>query len=442
MANYELSNRIYELRTQKGLSQKELGAILGVSNKAVSKWETGTAIPKTETLIKLAEVFEISTEELLNMALPLQNSQPRNESIMINPANARIGKTLSEFRAEKGLFLKDVAEKIGVSEEELQQIEESDLVPDEIANKLVTAYNLTTNDFAKPVYKSKTVTRKDFLKTAFIYEIIVGFICVAPLVLGGMLESFAEIFDVDSLEYVARDVQDFYYYLSPIVITVGCILFSKYMTEKSGYLGDFKRYRFLYGTIPAAAPIAIDSLLNFVSGLIYDYIRDVPDRISNFGFQLLQVVLSLILSVISTAVIVIVLAMLMNIVIEYNKERARLVFKKIAIFVTASSVIGLVFEYFGTRIWWNEGSFHWTTVYSFDPIERILPYAISVAIVWLVYSTMVSNNNPKKEKWAFTILPLLSIWKMMISLAFGLIFLGFEYLLEMLGEWVDSIIFS
>ena len=66
MANYELSNRIYELRTQKGLSQKELGAILGVSNKAVSKWETGTAIPKTETLIKLAEVFEISTEEFLN----------------------------------------------------------------------------------------------------------------------------------------------------------------------------------------------------------------------------------------------------------------------------------------------------------------------------------------------------------------------------------------
>lgn len=66
MANYELSNRIYELRIQKGLSQKELGAILGVSNKAVSKWETGTAIPKTETLIKLAEVFEISPEELLN----------------------------------------------------------------------------------------------------------------------------------------------------------------------------------------------------------------------------------------------------------------------------------------------------------------------------------------------------------------------------------------
>lgn len=76
MANYELSNRIYELRTQKGLSQKELGAILGVSNKAVSKWETGTAIPKTETLIKLAEVFEISTEELLNTACQEEERLP------------------------------------------------------------------------------------------------------------------------------------------------------------------------------------------------------------------------------------------------------------------------------------------------------------------------------------------------------------------------------
>ena len=54
MANYELSNRIYELRTQKGLSQKELGGLLGVSNKAVSKWETGTAIPKTEEIMVIS----------------------------------------------------------------------------------------------------------------------------------------------------------------------------------------------------------------------------------------------------------------------------------------------------------------------------------------------------------------------------------------------------
>lgn len=441
MANYELSNRIYELRTQKSLSQKELGAILGVSNKAVSKWETGTAIPKTETLIKLAEVFEISTEELLNMALPLQSVQPINENTVI-PTNARIGKTLSEFRAEHGLFLKDVADKIGVSEEELQEIEETNLVPDEIANKLIIAYNLPTNDFAKPVFKSKTVTRKYFIKTAFIYEIIIGFICALPLGLGGMLDSFAMIFNIDTLEDIARDISELYYYLSPVIMTVGCIIFSKYLTEKSGYIGDFGKYKFLYATIPLAAPIAIESLLSFISGLIYDYTRDASNEISVFGFRMIQAALSLILSVASTAVTVVILAMLMNIVIEFNKERAQMTFQKIAIFVTVSSLISFVIEFFASRVMWYGGAFQWTTAYSFDLIERIFPYALSVAIVWLVYSIMVGNNNPKREKWAFTFLPLLSIWKMMISLAFSLIALGFDYLLEMLGEWIDSIIFA
>lgn len=65
MRNYDLGNRIYELRKSRGLSQKELGEMIGVSNKSVSKWENGTAIPKTDTLVKLANIFEISPQELL-----------------------------------------------------------------------------------------------------------------------------------------------------------------------------------------------------------------------------------------------------------------------------------------------------------------------------------------------------------------------------------------
>lgn len=432
MANYELSNRIYELRTQKGLSQKELGAILGVSNKAVSKWETGTAIPKTETLIKLAEVFEISTEELLNMALPLQNTPTKEEGIILNPINARMGKTLGEFRAEQGLYLKDVAEKIGVSEEELQAVEDSYLVPDEIANKLVVAYNLPENNFAKPVYKSKTVTKKYFLKTAFIYEIIIGFICAIPLVFGGVLESFAGIFNVDTLEDVARDVSEIYYYLSPIIITVGCIRLGKYLTEKSGYFGDFDKYRFLYATVPVAASVSINEISNLIFELIRDYVREGTDGFASVAIQLLQVVLSFLLSIVSTAVIVIVLAMLMNIAIEHNKERARTVFKKIAILVTISSVIAFVIE----RVIYAINFNHFDLVPDF---EDIWIYGINIFMVWLAYS--IKEQNPKKEKWAFKILPLLSIWGMMIELVIGLVGLGFDYLLEMLGKWVDSLIF-
>lgn len=65
MQSYDLGNRIYELRKAKCLSQKELGEMLGVSNKSVSKWENGVTIPKTETLVKLAQIFGISTQELL-----------------------------------------------------------------------------------------------------------------------------------------------------------------------------------------------------------------------------------------------------------------------------------------------------------------------------------------------------------------------------------------
>lgn len=65
MDNIEFSNRITELRKQRGLSQKELGDMLGVSNKAVSKWENGESLPKTATMIKMAELFNLDANELI-----------------------------------------------------------------------------------------------------------------------------------------------------------------------------------------------------------------------------------------------------------------------------------------------------------------------------------------------------------------------------------------
>ncbi|MBO5943706.1 MAG: helix-turn-helix domain-containing protein [Clostridia bacterium] len=431
MANYELSNRIYELRTQKGLSQKELGAILGVSNKAVSKWETGTAIPKTETLIKLAEVFEISTEELLNMALPLQNTPTKEEGIILNPINARMGKTLGEFRAEQGLYLKDVAEKIGISEEELQTIEDSYLVPDEIANKLVVAYNLPENNFAKPVYKSKTVTKKYFLKIAFIYEIILALIGAIPSIISGILLALSVILDIYDLEQASTFVMDYSFLLTPIAATVGCILLGKYLTEKSGYIGDFNRYRFLYATIPVAASAAITSFAGLVIGLITDFMRDNPDGFLSVVYTVIISAVSLIFSLMGTVLITIVLSMLMGIAIEQNPER-RKSFKTIAIIVTVSALLAFIIEQVSEYILFPP--------YVFTFHMDFLPYALNIVIVWLVYS-ITEISNPKKEKWAFKILPLLSIWGIMIELVIGLVGLGFEYLLEMLGEWMDSLIF-
>lgn len=56
---------IAELRKEKGYTQKELADKLFLSNKAVSKWETGASIPDTTLLIPLAEILGVSVTELL-----------------------------------------------------------------------------------------------------------------------------------------------------------------------------------------------------------------------------------------------------------------------------------------------------------------------------------------------------------------------------------------
>ena len=65
MNDYKFGNKIFELRTKFNLSQAELAKILGVTNKAVSKWETGKAKPKTDLIRKLALFFKIDVNELL-----------------------------------------------------------------------------------------------------------------------------------------------------------------------------------------------------------------------------------------------------------------------------------------------------------------------------------------------------------------------------------------
>ena len=59
-----IGNNIARLRKEKGLTQAELGDILGVSNQAVSKWESGMTMPDVLLLPALADVFGCYIDEL------------------------------------------------------------------------------------------------------------------------------------------------------------------------------------------------------------------------------------------------------------------------------------------------------------------------------------------------------------------------------------------
>ena len=56
---------IYELRTQKGLSQEELAEKIFVTRQAVSRWENGETIPNIDTLKLLSKLFDVSINTLL-----------------------------------------------------------------------------------------------------------------------------------------------------------------------------------------------------------------------------------------------------------------------------------------------------------------------------------------------------------------------------------------
>ncbi|MBQ9691542.1 MAG: helix-turn-helix transcriptional regulator [Clostridia bacterium] len=65
-----IGNKIYELRTAKNLSQGDLAEILDVSRQSVSKWETDTAVPELDKLIKLCDVFGVTLDELAERTPP------------------------------------------------------------------------------------------------------------------------------------------------------------------------------------------------------------------------------------------------------------------------------------------------------------------------------------------------------------------------------------
>ena len=60
------AEKMIELRKQQNLSQQDLADRLGVSRQAISRWETGAVQPLADSVKSLAQVFQVSTDYLLN----------------------------------------------------------------------------------------------------------------------------------------------------------------------------------------------------------------------------------------------------------------------------------------------------------------------------------------------------------------------------------------
>lgn len=80
-----LGEKIYKLRTEKGLSQEAFGESLGVSRQSVSKWETNQSVPELDKIVAISELFGVSTDYLL------KENPEKERSAGIENADAETG---------------------------------------------------------------------------------------------------------------------------------------------------------------------------------------------------------------------------------------------------------------------------------------------------------------------------------------------------------------
>ena len=80
---------ILNLRKEKNMTQQELADKLHVTDKAVSKWETGRGIPDIQTLKDLGKVFSVTEKELLNGERDFKKKEidPNHHSIVLDVQN-------------------------------------------------------------------------------------------------------------------------------------------------------------------------------------------------------------------------------------------------------------------------------------------------------------------------------------------------------------------
>lgn len=80
----KLEEKLISLRKEKGLSQMKLAEMMSVSRQAISRWEVGAAVPSTDNLKFLGNLYGVSLEYLLHNDAPKpnQNETPMQKRII------------------------------------------------------------------------------------------------------------------------------------------------------------------------------------------------------------------------------------------------------------------------------------------------------------------------------------------------------------------------
>ena len=87
MDQIKIGRFIAERRKLQGLTQAQLAEKLNITDRAVSKWETGRSLPDATLMLALCEILGISVNELLSgEKVTMENKQEKNEQLLLEMA--------------------------------------------------------------------------------------------------------------------------------------------------------------------------------------------------------------------------------------------------------------------------------------------------------------------------------------------------------------------
>ena len=87
MDQIKIGRFIAERRKKASLTQMQLAEKLGITDKAISKWERGIAMPDTSIMLKLCDILGISVNELLcGEKIDMENNNQKNEQLFLEMA--------------------------------------------------------------------------------------------------------------------------------------------------------------------------------------------------------------------------------------------------------------------------------------------------------------------------------------------------------------------
>ena len=169
-----IGQKIIQLRNAADISQEQLAETLGVSRQSVSKWEMDQALPQIDKVLQLAEIFSVSTDELLLDKIEI-NRRPANE-----PRTLKYFGT-DGFRGEANVTLTSMqAYKVG--------------------RFLGWYYSSKLSGCTKPGYRPRIVIGKDTRRSSYMLEYSI----VAGITASGADAYMLHVITTPGVSYVTR----------------------------------------------------------------------------------------------------------------------------------------------------------------------------------------------------------------------------------------------